>query len=90
MVSITRFSMLAFNSRRSPSTGGEMRALREREVLARTGLSRTQLRRLIAKRAFPAPVKLSERCSAWDSRAVDAWLAAKFAASQDNKHPSRQ
>lgn len=55
------------------------RALRMRQVLETTGISRTHLYRLIQAGKFPKPIKLSERVSAWDEAAVDAWLAEKFA-----------
>jgi prophage regulatory protein len=54
-------------------------ALRFPQVQSRTGLSKTHLYRLIQRGEFPAPHKLSERVSAWNSEAVDAWLAKKFA-----------
>ena len=48
-------------------------------VRARTGLSQTEIYRRIAKKAFPAPVKLGERASAWHAAEVDAWIAARIA-----------
>lgn len=54
------------------------RALREPAVCAACGLSKTQLWRLIGRGQFPQPVKITQRCNAWDSRAIDAWLAEKF------------
>lgn len=50
--------------------------LRMREVLARTGLSRSELYRRMAVGAFPASVKIGQRACAWSSREVDAWIAA--------------
>lgn len=44
-------------------------------VTARTGVPRSTLYRLIKQGRFPAPVKLSERSSAWRSSDVDAWIA---------------
>ena len=40
---------------------------RERQVLELFPFSRSQLWALIKRGQFPAPVKLSERCSAWRS-----------------------
>ena len=54
------------------------RALRIRQVLETTGISRTHLYRLIQAGKFPQPIKLSERVSAWEEAAVDAWLNEKF------------
>lgn len=53
--------------------------LRIKDVLAKTGLSRSTMYALIADNRFPAPVKLSVRCSAWASDQVDAWIAARIA-----------
>ncbi|WP_323926399.1 helix-turn-helix transcriptional regulator [Aeromonas caviae] len=53
--------------------------LRIKPVLAKTGLSRSTMYALIAAGRFPAPVKLSARCSAWPSDQVDAWIAARIA-----------
>lgn len=50
------------------------------QVKARTGLCRSSLYRAIAAGDFPAPIKLSERASAWDARAVDRWILARIAA----------
>ncbi len=55
------------------------KALRIPQVQERTKLSKTHLYRLIQRGEFPAPCKLSERVSAWDEAAIDAWLAGKFA-----------
>lgn len=55
------------------------KALRFPQVQSRTGLSKTHLYRLIQRGDFPAPHKLSERVSAWDEAAIDAWLSVKFA-----------
>jgi prophage regulatory protein len=56
----------------------ERKALRVSSVLAKTGISKTQLYRLIERGRFPRPVKLSDRISVWDANIVDQWLAAKF------------
>jgi prophage regulatory protein len=56
----------------------DRKALRVSSVLAKTGISKTQLYRLIERGRFPRPVKLSDRISVWDSDIVDQWLAAKF------------
>ena len=48
--------------------------LRIRAVLARTGLSRSTLYRKMDSGNFPRQIKIAERCCAWRSSAVDAWL----------------
>lgn len=49
-------------------------------VVARTGLSKSTIYRLIREHKFPAPVSLAGRTRAWDSAAVDAWISACIAA----------
>lgn len=58
------------------------RALRVARVIDKTGLSRTQIYRLVKTGSFPAPIKLSAAISAWDESAIDAWLKDKFQGSQ--------
>lgn len=53
-------------------------ALREKDVLEQVRFSKSQMWRLIHRGLFPKPIRISERCNAWDAQAVDAWLAAKF------------
>lgn len=55
------------------------RLLRLPEVIARTGMSRSAVYAASAKGAFPQPVKLSERSSAWVESEIDAWLASRVA-----------
>ncbi len=50
--------------------------LRLPAVLARTGLSRSQLYRLVAAGKFPRPVTLAGTAAkAWSSAAVSQWCA---------------
>lgn len=60
----------------------DRKALRVSGVLAQTGISKTQLYRLVQAGKFPKPVKLSKRISVWDASLVDQWLAAKFEGTQ--------
>jgi len=53
------------------------------EVQKAVPLSRSRIYELIAARRFPAPVKLSERASAWDMDEIRAWLDARVAASRE-------
>lgn len=53
------------------------RYLRRPEVERLTGIRRSQLYRLIQAGKFPRPVKLSERCAAWPSDEVQAFLDAR-------------
>jgi prophage regulatory protein len=56
--------------------------LRRKEVEARTGLPRSSIYALIAKKEFPAPVNLTTRAVAWPSDAVDAWIAERIASAK--------
>ena len=52
---------------------------RAKQVLERTSLSKSALYRLILEGKFPKPVQLAGRAVAFDSRAVDAWIAKRLA-----------
>lgn len=52
--------------------------LRIPEVLGETGLKRSSLYVLVAAGKFPAPVKLSERSSAWIQTEVEAWIEQRI------------
>ena len=54
------------------------RALRIKQVLDKTGLSRTHTYRLIAQGDHPKPIQLSERVFVWNEADIDAWLESKF------------
>ena len=54
------------------------RALRLPQVVECTGLSKTHIYRLMQRGQFPVPARLSERVVAWDSAAINAWLAERF------------
>lgn len=57
-------------------TPNEIKLLRLKEVLARTGLSRTTVYRKLTAKTFPAPVALGANAIAWRSNEIDAWIAA--------------
>ena len=56
-----------------------IRILRLPEVLARTGLSRSTVYELIAKRLFPHPVSLSIRAVGWIESEIENWIASRTA-----------
>ena len=56
--------------------------LRRKEVEARTGLPRSSIYALIAKKEFPAPVNLTARAVAWPSNAIDDWIAERIASAK--------
>lgn len=53
--------------------------LRLPAVKARVGLCRSTIYNRIAEGTFPPPISLGARAVAWDSRAVDAWIAERIA-----------
>jgi prophage regulatory protein len=55
------------------------KVMRIQSVLQKTGLSKTQLYRMMHDGAFPAPASLSQRIRAWDSLEVESWLEERFA-----------
>ena len=58
-------------------------------VIARTGLSRSQLYWLVSLGRFPSPVKLSERSSAWNAAEVDRWIETRIAERDANIRAKR-
>ena len=58
-----------------------MKLIRVPEALARTGLSRSRLYALLARREFPQPVKLGAgaRAIAFPEAEVDGWIADRMA-----------
>lgn len=52
------------------------------EVLARTGKGKTQLYADIKAGRFPKPVQIGARAVAWDSDAVDQWIAKQIEATE--------
>jgi len=52
--------------------------LRLPDVLKRTGMGRTMLYNLVKRGTFPASIKLSRRCVAWPSDAVERWVRARI------------
>jgi prophage regulatory protein len=51
-----------------------------RDVQQRVSFSRSTIYAKIARGEFPAPVKISENRVAWDSLAIDLWIADKLQA----------
>jgi prophage regulatory protein len=58
------------------------RVLRLPIVLAKTGVSRATIYRLVKRGDFPSPHKLSERTSVWNEADVDSWLKARLEVAQ--------
>ncbi len=45
-------------------------------LTAKTGLSRSEIYRRIARKAFPPGVRLGARSRAWPASEIEAWIAA--------------
>lgn len=58
------------------------RLIRLPEVIHLTGMSRPSIYRMVAAGSFPAPIKLSERSSAWVHAEVQAWIGKRVNASR--------
>lgn len=52
-----------------------------RQVGARIGRSKSWILDAVRRGEFPAPRRLSPRCTRWDSHAVDQWIELQFAES---------
>ncbi|MFM5140742.1 helix-turn-helix transcriptional regulator [Aeromonas rivipollensis] len=64
------------NSLNSPTT----RFIRIREVMQKTGLSKSSIYDLMAQGLFPQTVRLTGRSVALIEAEVDAWMAERIAA----------
>lgn len=49
--------------------------LRLREVILRTGLSRSTIYERMSRGAFPRPIRLGERAVGWRDSDIEAWIA---------------
>ncbi|WIG54563.1 MAG: hypothetical protein OJF61_000349 [Rhodanobacteraceae bacterium] len=63
----------------TPAPSAHSVLLRLPQVKSRTGLSRSELYRRIATGAFPAPIKIGARASAWSSVEIECWIADRIA-----------
>ncbi|MBA4143961.1 MAG: AlpA family phage regulatory protein [Nitrosospira sp.] len=54
----------------------ERRFIKIRRVLDKVGISKSHLYALVAKKQFPAPIKLGRRSSVWMEPEVDEWMDA--------------
>jgi len=55
-----------------------IRMLRLPEVIRKTGLSRSQIYRLIDMGSFPGQVHLAERTAAWIETEIEQWLLERI------------
>ena len=66
--------------RTAPKTTPPIRFVRLREVMARTGLSRSTIYVWVANGRFPKPVPLGERSVGWIESELEEWLCDRIAA----------
>lgn len=61
---------------RQPVDAGQLQnaLLRRRTVVQIVGLSSSSIDRAVKAKTFPAPVRLSARCSRWKSEDISAWV----------------
>lgn len=52
--------------------------LRLNDVMARTGLARSSLYKLISTGEFPSQIKISAKSVAWSSKAIDQWIYSRI------------
>lgn len=55
------------------------RWIRSKEMAQILGTAESTIWRWSREKTIPAPVKLGPRLTAWDSNAIDAWMAEKAA-----------
>jgi prophage regulatory protein len=53
--------------------------IRLKQVLARTGMSRSTIYSYMRDGRFPEPVSISTRCVAWIEAEVDRWISDRIA-----------
>lgn len=71
--------MQATHDTRKPG-GPSLTLLRLPMVMHMTGLGRSTIYRMIAKKQFPVPVRLAERAVAWRQADLAAWIEGRVAA----------
>jgi prophage regulatory protein len=52
------------------------------QLKARLSVSGSSIWSWVQKGTFPKPIKLSERCTAWDAASVERWATERIAASR--------
>lgn len=74
----------ALDRKREAQDKQRIRLIRLRDVLAKTGLSRSATYSAIQAGTFPAPIPIlpNGRSTAWPEHEVDAWLRERIAAAR--------
>ena len=57
------------------------------EVVELTGLRPSTVYKLIRLKQFPRGIKLSQRSTGWDSRAVNQWIDSKLTREDSSSNP---
>ncbi|KAF3999192.1 helix-turn-helix transcriptional regulator [Glaciimonas immobilis] len=52
--------------------------LRVKDVIAKTGIKRTNLYRQVKAKTFPAPINLGAKAIGWIENEVDAWIESRM------------
>lgn len=78
---------VALDSQRTAQFEQRVRLIRLRELLAKTGLSRSAVYTAIQAGTFPAsiPILPGGRSTAWVESEVDTWLRERIAAARVNR-----
>lgn len=56
--------------------------LRIAQVEARVGLRKSAIYEQVRRGTFPAPVKLSRKCTCWPASSIDTWIRERIADSR--------
>ncbi|MEK9565020.1 MAG: AlpA family transcriptional regulator [Deltaproteobacteria bacterium] len=56
----------------------QQKLLRLKDVVAKVGLSRSQIYKLIAKGLFPEQTKIGPKISVWPEHAIDQWISRQI------------
>ena len=59
------------------SGGAEFRFMRLPEVCRTVGVGKSTVWELVRRGAFPLPIKVTTKCTAWRSDEVEAWMASR-------------
>ena len=53
-----------------------MRFLRLKEVMTKTGLTRSSIYRAMTQEQFPSSIKITPRCVVWDIDDIENWMGS--------------
>jgi prophage regulatory protein len=64
--------------------------LRRRDVMLRTGLSRSTIYKYMALGEFPKPVRLGSKAVGWRDSDIEAWIASRPVSPLGRPEPRRR